>query len=304
MTEIWHTWKWYVLLIALAVLLSIAFTLGAPVVHSITKVSAAPAAYQAAMTLAPSALTADAAVVYDPETGKILFGKNETMPLPLASLTKLMAADVVLQTGSGDTTVLITPQNAAEINDPGDLGIKAGQNWQTSELVRYGLFASSNNAMLAATDAVVGTSTVERMNERATELGLTSSKFYNPTGLDVNETLAGAYGSARDVAVLAANFYKDYPEYFENTMRPGANFAAGSDEVSALPTSAPIEDIPGVLAAKTGYTTLAGGNMVVLFDVALGHPLVAVVLHSTQEGRFADIRTLIAAARAESDTTP
>jgi len=54
--------------------------------------------------------------------------------------------------------------------------------------------------------------------------------------------------------------------------------------------------VPGFIAGKTGYTDLAGGNLVVVFDVEPGQPLIAVALGSTQEGRFSDIRALINAA--------
>ena len=55
--------------------------------------------------------------------------------------------------------------------------------------------------------------------------------------------------------------------------------------------------IPGFIGAKTGYTDLAGGNLVAMFYAEIGHPLVVVVLGSTKQGRFDDIRTLISAVR-------
>ena len=68
--------------------------------------------------------------------------------------------------------------------------------------------------------------------------------------------------------------------------------------ITAEATAAPLQDIPGFMGGKTGYTDLAGGNLAAVFDLTIGRPVVAVVLHSTEAGRFADIRTLLAAARA------
>jgi D-alanyl-D-alanine carboxypeptidase len=70
-----------------------------------------------------------------------------------------------------------------------------------------------------------------------------------------------------------------------------------SSETEAIPTAEPILEFPGLIGAKTGYTDLAGGNLVVAFDLEIGHPVIAVVLGSTQEGRFTDMRALIEAAR-------
>lgn len=264
----------------------------------VAKATDAPAAFPAPFTLPPAALVADAAIVFDPATGEALYEKNADMPLPLASLTKLMAADVVLREYP-EESVLISLEHTNEIHGEADTGLRAGTRWSVGDLVRYGLFSSSNNAMLAAASAVGGGKpTIHAMNAHAAEIGLSQARFYNPTGLDVSDSLSGGYGSARDVAVLAAEFYRNHAAYFETTMRREARFGPMEARVAAEPTARPIQDIPGVLAAKTGYTDLARGNMVAVFDVTLGRPLVAVVLRSTRDGRFRDIRTLIEAARA------
>jgi D-alanyl-D-alanine carboxypeptidase len=289
-------WKWHALLFCSAAAFCLCVISTTPV-SSGSALPAPAAPYPPAFSLAPAALQADAAIVYDPKDGRVVYAKNADMPLPLASLTKLMTADVVLAKENPNAAVVITPQDVSQINDPGDLGLQAGQKWSIGALVRYGLFSSSNNAMLAAAGAVSASSTVAAMNETAAAMKLSGAAFYNPTGLDVSADLSGGYGSAQDVAVMAAKLYADYPAYFEETMRPDADFGEGGGQFTALPTAAPIQNIPGVDAAKTGYTDLAGGNMAAVFDISLGVPLVAVVLHSTEQGRFADIRTLIEAAR-------
>jgi D-alanyl-D-alanine carboxypeptidase (penicillin-binding protein 5/6) len=135
------------------------------------------------------------------------------------------------------------------------------------------------------------------MNEAARALGLTQTHFFNASGLDVTKSTSGAYGSAYDVARLAATFYKNHPDFFELTTKPEVSIDQNDATITAAATTEPLQSIPGFVAAKTGYTDLAGGNLVALFDLEPGLTVVAVALGSTRDGRFADIEAIIAAAR-------
>jgi D-alanyl-D-alanine carboxypeptidase len=150
--------------------------------------------------------------------------------------------------------------------------------------------------MAAAAASLEGDSIAD-MNRAAGALHLSHTYFLNPTGLDVSTSTAGAYGSAMDVARLAGVFLKSYPQFFELTSRPLVSIPLSHGTLVANATTQPLLDIPGLLAAKTGYTDLAGGNLVAAYDVDINHPLIAVVLGSSELGRFTDIRTLINASR-------
>ena len=241
----------------------------------------------------PDLLSAQAAVVYDPKDGRILFSKNAFAPLPLASITKLMVAEIVLTALPSDTEVRITSNS---LKPEGDSGFKVGDTISLSHLLMIGLVASSNDAMQAAAESL-GKEYLARMNEVAQNLGLTHTIFNNPTGLDIDPYTAGAYSSAYDVAQLASLFYKQHPSFFELTQQDTVSIEVGGRTITSPATSKSLLSIPGFIGAKTGYTDLAGGNLVAVFDVEIGHPLVAVVLGSTREGRFGDIRTLIHATR-------
>lgn len=242
----------------------------------------------------PAALEARAAVVYDAKSGKVLFEKNANEPLPLASLTKLMSAEAILSIQNPDTTVTITKEDLAQ---EGDSGLKVGDIWSLKNLLTFGLIASSNDAMAAAAASAGTSSTLVRMNATAQALGLRGMSFSNPTGLDIDTSMAGAYGSAKDVAVFASLFLRNHPDLFGATVLPARGVASESGETKATPTAEPIFEIPGLIGAKTGYTDLAGGNLVAAFDVEIGHPVIAVVLGSSHDGRFADVRELIRATR-------
>ncbi len=250
----------------------------------------------AMLSIAPTSIAARAAVVYDPITKQILFAKNADMQWPLASLTKLMTADTVLSLSSENTVVTITPE---DLKPDGDWGFKPGEQWSLHDLLTFGLVVSSNDAMAAAANAAPG-DVISAMNHRAQELGLTQTYFSNPTGLDVDLETAGAYGSAHDVAVLAATFLAEHPALFEATTASSMTITSKEgDIVYAKSTDVPLLNIPGLIGAKTGYTDLAGGNLVAAFDLGINHPLIVVVLGSTVDGRFTDMQTLIAATRAE-----
>lgn len=246
-----------------------------------------------ALTLDPASLEARAAIVYDPSNDRILFTKNSNQQLPLASLTKLMVAKVVLEKKSPTTLVSITQD---DLRPEGDWGLRAGDVVSLGDLLKFGLVASSNDAIAAAA-ATLGNNYLANMNLAAVNLGLTQTYFLNSTGLDVNQTTSGGYGSAYDIARLTTLFYKQHPEFFEDTSAASVSIHASGRLLTSQATALPMLAIPGFAGAKTGYTDLAGGNLVVVFDAEIGHPLVAVVLGSTEEGRFSDIKKLISAAR-------
>jgi D-alanyl-D-alanine carboxypeptidase len=246
------------------------------------------------IVLDPSQLTAEAAIIYDPETGQVLYQKNANTALPLASLTKLMTAQAVLASRDPSTLVTFTAEDLAP---DGDWGFKVGDTTDLGDLLRFGLVASSNDAMAAAASSL-GSGYLDDMNSIAQTLNLTKTYFLNPTGLDLNSDTAGAYGSAFDIARLLAEFYKKYPALIEHTTSPTVSIVVNGRTLTSAATAAPLQNIPGFAGGKTGFTDLAGGNLAAVFDLEINHPLVFVVMHSTETGRFADIRTLLEAARS------
>lgn len=246
--------------------------------------------------LSDVAVSARAAVVFDPRDGSILYAKNANEVLPLASVTKLMTAEILLTAQNPDTSITVSPQALAVKADAADEGFAVGDSTTLDQLIRIGLVASSNVAIQAAAESL-GEHYLERMNEVASNLGLLNTHFYNPTGLDTNGKNSGAYSSAYDVARLASLFYKQNPEYFTLTRQPTVSITVGKKTLSAKATAVPLSSIPGFIGAKTGYTDLAGGNVVAVFDIEIGHPIVVVILGSTRDGRFSDVATLISALR-------
>ena len=250
--------------------------------------------YPEELFLSQGQIIGKAAVVYDITQRRVLFQKNATDPLPLASLTKLITAHAALAQHSGDTPVTVTHD---DLKLYADGGLRVGDKLTLSQLIKLGLVISSNSAMAAVANSL-GSTSIDTINAHAGQLNLTQTVVYDPAGLDLSTTTAGAYGSAYDVARMAGAFYAQHPEYFELTQSSSVSIPVKGHTVGGLATAAPLLSIPGLVGVKTGYTDLAGGNLVAVFDLEIGHPLVAVVLGSTQSGRFDDIRTLINAARS------
>lgn len=244
-------------------------------------------------------LEAKAAYVYDLAHDREIWGKNETAQLPLASLTKIVTVLTALASADDPNMIVeITPESLSE---EGESGLIVGENWKIGDLAAFTLVVSSNDGAKAldkTTEQRKNVSFVNLMNIFVESLGLKQSYFNNSTGLDISGYVSGGYGSAKDVAKAFAYGLGKFPEVFEKTSRAEETFYSVDGKAHvAKNTNADIFKDVGVIASKTGFTDLAGGNLAVAFDVGPGQPVVIVVLGSTQEGRFNDARVLMEKAR-------
>ena len=250
-------------------------------------------------------LEARAAYVFDLKTGTVLFARNENEKIPLASVTKIMTALVARENISEGAVITLTKD---DLSAEGDSGLRLGERWRAEDLLSVMLLISSNDAAhtiarfvgsvnhstQADTPVIDRTHFIQMMNEKALALKLSEMEFFNESGLDVSETQNGGYGSARNVAELFAELWKKYPSAVEITSHKDARIISQDDIAHILPnTNEIVGHIPGLIASKTGYTTLAGGNLAVIFDRGMGDPIVAVVLGSSFKGRFEDMKKIV-----------
>lgn len=278
--------------VVLALLAGIAATLLQPSVANTSSAINTSANNLRSITLDAQRIQAQSAVLVDVKTGEILFAKNPETQLPLASLTKLATALAVLSLGE-DRFITIRDEDLAP---EGDSGLRPGDVWRLGDLVAFSLTTSSNDGMSAAAQVLTLDGTVSKMNSAAVLEGLDQSFFLNTTGLDVSSSTAGAYGSALDVAHLVEKLLKEHGAIFEATTKhPAPNGDSGKGTVSTLE---PLWSMPGLIAAKTGFTDLAGGNLAAAVDVGIGQPVIVVVLGSSREGRFEDVQLMIDTLRA------
>ncbi|MBI2482332.1 MAG: D-alanyl-D-alanine carboxypeptidase [Candidatus Vogelbacteria bacterium] len=223
-------------------------------------------------------LEAKAAVVYDVETGQVVYSLNAGQPFPLASITKVMTALVASN--------MLAPESKITLGR---------EQWSFKNLLDFTLITSSNEsaqALANASEQESGEQFVSAMNLMTTKLGLSSMSFANPTGLDVAPGQAGAYGSASDVAKLFTHIVSTKPELLASTRLSSTNVASVGASHLAINTNKVAGILPGLIASKTGFTDLADGNLAVIVDRGLRQPIVIVVLSSSQDGRFNDVLKL------------
>ncbi len=253
-----------------------------------------------------------AAAVYDVNSESFLFTTNADAPLALASLTKLMTAVVAVESAPENKTITI-PRTA--LLKEGDSGLQLGETWNLSELIDYMMVVSSNDGAAALAISIGaqplpgqgdGTPTpypdpearfISRMNATANRLNLRNMHFNNESGLDSTANQGGSYGSARDVAKLMAYTLINHPEILKETTKTKTTISSLEKTREAINTNPFVDTIPGIIGSKTGFTDIAGGNLVVAFDAGFNQPVVVVVLGSTPESRFTDVDTLIYATR-------
>lgn len=243
-------------------------------------------------------LTAKAAYVYDLRDKAVLYAKNEDGRMALASLTKVMTALVATEMAP-DADILIT---RAALSTEGDSGLIVGEKWKMRDLLDFALTSSSNDGMHAVALAFGEQAFVARMNLKADELGMKDTYFLNETGLDISSGQAGAYGSAKDMATLFAYVVDKHPGLLEATQEREITLSSNIKSHTARNTDVLADVIPGLKASKTGFTDLAGGNLVIVFDPEIGRPIAVSVLGSTEEGRFEDMRLLVSKALEKLST--
>ncbi|MGE5540934.1 MAG: D-alanyl-D-alanine carboxypeptidase family protein [Bacillota bacterium] len=242
-------------------------------------------------------IIAQAAIVYDLTTGQTLYEKNAQSQLPLASLTKLLTMYAAVSTLNPTTPVTMSPEAIAQ---DGDSGLTTGDTFAFKDIARLALVASSNDAAAAIAETAAKKQAVSNRSllaSAAAAAGLAQTYALNGTGLDidVNAKVSGGYGSAADIAMLAGALLKKAPDIAHATIEPSITVRDASGKLHTLPnTNQDIVHVPNPLLSKTGYTDLAGGNLAVVFDAGINHPVAVVVLGSTHEGRFTDVDRLVA----------
>jgi D-alanyl-D-alanine carboxypeptidase (penicillin-binding protein 5/6) len=237
-------------------------------------------------------LEARAYVIYNPETKEIIASSDENRVLSLASLTKVMTVLVASERLGPEANIDIR-EDIGE-NSSGFFG---GERWQMANLSALTLVSSSNEGATALAEAATESENlVLLMNKKAQDLNLTSLKFSNPTGLDDGPQLGGQ-GSAIEVAKLFAYVLDNKPEILEPT-REAMVVERSTDGLdhTVFNTNTIVNQIPGLIASKTGFTDLAGGNLAIAANIGLRRPLIFVVLGSSKEGRFSDTKKLTEAS--------
>lgn len=236
-------------------------------------------------------LRSSVALVLDAESGETLYEKNSETVLPIASITKLMTALVVLERGLDlEQRVVINREDfAATRNSRMRARLRPGSVLTRDELLMLALMASDNLAAAALARTYPGGSEpfVAAMNAEASRLGLHDTRFADPTGLSPDNV-----SSAQDLArlVKAAHGYALIREY---STRPSAHVRARGGKVGYNNTNSLVRSGSwGIELSKTGYIAAAGRCLVMQMRVA-SRDLVVILLDSWGKySRIGDARRI------------
>jgi D-alanyl-D-alanine carboxypeptidase len=224
--------------------------------------------------LAPRALYAEARLVIEADSGKVLEAENATVPWYPASVTKLMTAYVTLQAvkdGKITLDTLFTVSPTAASQSPSKMGFRPGTQVTVDNALKMMLVKSANDMAVVLAEGVGGSidGFSAMMNQTAQKLGMTQTSYVNPNGLPAD----GQITSARDLAILARAFIKNLPEYEYFVHIPSIRYGKRvTQNFNRL-----IGRYPGADGFKTGFICASGYNLVAS-ATRDGRRLIAVVL--------------------------
>lgn len=224
-------------------------------------------------------VNADAAIIIEATTGKVLYAKNPDTPLGIASMTKMMTEYLLFEAieegkiSWDDEQIISEYAHLVSIDTSlSNVGLEKGKPYTIRELYEAMAIFSANGATIAIAEAIAGSETkfVEMMNAKAEELGLENYHFVNSTGLN-NSDLKGMHPegtdkddesmmSARDTAKLAARLIQDFPQVLETSSIPRKKFRDLPGEMVNWNKMLPGLEFEylGVDGLKTGTTSFAG----------------------------------------------
>lgn len=246
-------------------------------------------------------IPAEAALLMEASTGRILWSKNPDMQTEPASLAKLMVMLLVYEAveqgiASWNDRVVTSPY-AASIGGSTAL-LAPGESFTLLEMLKAIAINSANDATVAVAEHLAGSEEafVAAMNARARELGMVNTRYVNSEGLPVPPGQEPNLTTARDVAILARELITKYPEVLELTSTWQTTFreAVGSRPAFVLTnTNRLILRYPGADGLKTGWTDAAGYNLVATAQRD-GVRLISVVLRTeSDEARLSQSARLL-----------
>jgi D-alanyl-D-alanine carboxypeptidase len=222
----------------------------------------------------PRAVHAEALLVVEADTGKVLQADNATMPWYPASVTKIMTAYVTLKAvkeGRLSLDTLLTVSPVAASQSPSKMGFPPGTQVTVDNALKMMMVKSANDMAVVLAEGVGGSvdGFSGMMNQTALKLGMTQTSYVNPNGLPAD----GQITSARDLAILARAVIRDLPEYEYFMHIPSIRYGRRvTQNFNKL-----IGRYPGADGFKTGFICASGYNLVAS-ATRNGKRLIAVVL--------------------------
>ena len=238
------------------------------------------------------AVEAEACLLMEKTTGEVLYAVNEHEPLEPASVTKIMTILLVMEaidSGQLQYGDVVTASAHACSMGGSQIWLKENEQMTVEDMLKAVCVASANDCSVALAEHLAGSEAafVERMNQRAAELGMEDTVFMNPTGLPAEGHVTSAY----DIALMSRELILNHPDVrrfttiWMDTLRNG--------EFGLSNTNKLIHSYEGATGLKTGSTD---GALYCLSATAErdGMELIAVILKApTSAQRFAGAQALL-----------
>ena len=213
---------------------------------------------------------------------RVIFVKAGDEKMPIASLTKLMTAVIVLDNYNLSDTVVVG--SAADAQAPMKQDVKLGQALTVENFLDIMMIESSNKAAYALSELMGEQKFVELMNQKAINLGLENTFFTDPTGISSEDI-----STASDLAKLAEYILKNYPSISDISSNKEL-YVPEFGEV--LNTDQLLSEIPEIVCSKTGFTTAAKGCLLLVTrDSKDDDYSINIVLGA--DDRFSEMRKII-----------
>lgn len=223
---------------------------------------------------------------------KLLFAKDENQQLPIASLTKLMTALVVINYYDLEKEIKISQEAIKQEGNSGKL--RLGQVLSTEYLLYPLLMESSNNASFALAENYENMNKekfTELMNQEAEKLKMHETLFHNTSGLDPEESGTKVnYSTALDLIKLTKQILKE--DLIIKILQTQTYSLYGPELTN---TNKLLDEIPGIVAGKTGYTEKAGGCLVLVTQAPENQGQIIHVLLGAEgtQNRFWEMKKMV-----------
>jgi len=231
-------------------------------------------------------------VLVDSQGGKkVLFKKNSNERLPVASLTKLMTTNIILENYDLSREIKISEEAVAQKGEAGKL--TAGKIFSVEYLLYPLLMESSNDAAYALTNdynEITEEKFIELMNLKAEDLGLENTYFVNSTGLDPEQPDHSINYSTTEDLVKLTKYLLKKSSIWEILTTP--KFSLYGPEL--INTNELLGKIPNIIGGKTGFTDQAGGCMLLVLKNKNENSLINVILGApSPSARITEMQKLI-----------
>ena len=253
------------------------------------------AALPAASAAGPE-VAAKSAVLMDAATGTILYEHNPHQQLHPASVTKVMTMLLIMEaldSGHIRWDDAVTASEAAAAKGGSQIYLKAGETMSVTDMLKSIAVSSANDCACAMAEHIAGSEAafVERMNARASQLGMNDTHFVNCTGLDDDPEAKAHLTSAHDIAIMSRQLLthhpkiKDFTTIWMDTVRDGTFGLSNTNKL--------VRFYPGCTGLKTGFTAAAGYCLSASAQRD-GTELIAVVMGcETSKDRFVAAKQLL-----------